>query len=72
MYQKIKKIGIEIFITLIGSLIMAAGISFFLLPNQLSTGGFSGIATILYYLFEVPVRKNNNNFKHTIVHFYNF
>lgn len=23
----------------------------FLLPNQLSTGGFSGIATILYYLF---------------------
>lgn len=27
----------------------------FLLPNQLSTGGFSGIATIIYYLWKVPV-----------------
>lgn len=30
---------------------MAAGTSFFLLPNKLSTGGFSGIATIFYYFF---------------------
>lgn len=55
-YRKIKKLSVEIVITLLGSLIMSAGISFFLLPNQLSTGGFSGIATILYYLFEIPVR----------------
>ena len=34
---------------------MAAGVSLFLLPNELSTGGFSGIATILYYLFKFPL-----------------
>lgn len=34
---------------------MAGGTSLFLLPNQLSTGGFAGIATITYYLFNFPV-----------------
>lgn len=34
---------------ILGSLIMAFATSQFLLPNQLSSGGFSGIATILYY-----------------------
>ncbi len=45
----------EIFGTIIGSAIMAIGISLFLLPNQLSTGGFSGLATITYYFFNVPM-----------------
>lgn len=39
----------DIIISLIGCLIAAFGTSCFLLPNQLSSGGFSGIATILYY-----------------------
>ena len=30
---------------------MAIATSLFLLPNHLSSGGFSGIATITYYLF---------------------
>lgn len=34
---------------------MAIGTSLFLLPNQLSSGGFSGIATIIYYLFNFPL-----------------
>ena len=34
---------------------MAAGTSLFLLPNQLSSGGFAGIATIIYYLFKLPL-----------------
>ena len=34
---------------------MAMGVSLFLLPNELSTGGFSGIATILYYLCGFPL-----------------
>ena len=34
---------------------MAIGVSQFLLPNQLSSGGFSGIATITYYLLNWPV-----------------
>lgn len=40
---------------IIGSLLMAAGTSLFLLPNQLSSGGFAGIATIIYYLFGLPL-----------------
>ena len=34
---------------------MALGVSLFLLPNKLSAGGVSGIATILYYLFKIPM-----------------
>ena len=46
---------IEILETLLGAFIMAIAVSLFLLPNELSSGGFSGIATILYYLFNFPV-----------------
>ena len=41
--------------TLLGAAIMAIGTSLFLLPNQLSSGGFAGIATILYYLLKIPM-----------------
>lgn len=34
---------------------MAFGVSQFLLPNQLSSGGVSGIATITYYLLKIPM-----------------
>lgn len=39
----------DIVISLLGCLIAGFGTACFLLPNQLSSGGFSGIATILYY-----------------------
>lgn len=39
----------DIIISLLGCLIAGFGTACFLLPNQLSSGGFSGIATILYY-----------------------
>ena len=45
----------EILGTILGSAIMAIGTALFLLPNQLSTGGFSGLATITYYFFDVPM-----------------
>ena len=41
--------------TVIGAFIMAFAVSFFLLPSELSSGGFSGIATILYYKLKVPM-----------------
>ena len=50
-----KKFLIEALGTILGSAIMAAGVSFFLLPNQLSSGGFSGIATLAYYLLKLPM-----------------
>lgn len=53
--MKIKNFLIESIWTVVGSAVMAAGVSFFLLPNQLSSGGFSGIATITYYLFNFPM-----------------
>ena len=52
---KLKRVIIEILGTIIGSLIMAIGVSLFLLPNQLSSGGVAGIATITYYLFNIPM-----------------
>ena len=52
---EVKKFIYEVIETLVGSFIMAAAVSLFLLPNELSSGGFSGIATILYYLFKFPV-----------------
>lgn len=39
----------------IGGLVMAIGISMILLPNELSTGGFAGIASIFYYFFNSQV-----------------
>ena len=50
--MKYKTYIIEILTTILGTIIMAIGVSFFLLPNQLSSGGFTGIATIAYYLFK--------------------
>ena len=51
----IRKYFKEFIEIIIGSLLMAAGTSLFLLPNQLSSGGFAGIATIIYYLFGLPL-----------------
>lgn len=45
----------NIFFIIIGTSLMALGVVLFLLPNQLSSGGFSGITTILYYLFGFKV-----------------
>ena len=54
-WKKIKNISIEIIETIIGAVIMSIATSLFLLPNQLSSGGFAGIATILYYFLKIPM-----------------
>ena len=53
--MKIKTFLIEVLGTISGSFIMAFAVSFFLLPNELSSGGFSGIATIFYYKLKIPM-----------------
>jgi uncharacterized membrane-anchored protein YitT (DUF2179 family) len=50
-----KKIIVELTGTIVGAFFMAIGTSLFLLPNQLSSGGFAGVATIFYYLLRVPM-----------------
>lgn len=49
----IKKFSKDISISILGCSISALGTACFLLPNKLSTGGFSGIATIIYYFFNI-------------------
>ena len=51
----IKKYRKDFFYIIVGCFIMAMGTSLFLLPNQLSSGGFAGISTIIYYLFKLPL-----------------
>lgn len=53
--DKFKQILKEMLETILGALIMAAGVSLFLLPNQLSSGGIAGVATIFYYLLDIPM-----------------
>lgn len=52
---KVRNFILELIKIIIGTAIMAVGIEMFLLPNQLSTGGFSGIATMIYYMLKIPV-----------------
>lgn len=53
--KEIKTFIFEILGTVFGAFIMAIATSLFLLPNQLSSGGFAGIATILYYFLNIPM-----------------
>ncbi len=54
-WKNVKNNSIEIIETIVGAFIMAVATSLFLLPNQLSSGGFAGIATILYYFLKIPM-----------------
>ena len=51
----IKRIILEIVGTIFGSFVIAVSVSLFLLPNKLSSGGVAGIATITYYLLNIPM-----------------
>lgn len=43
----------DMFLIILGCIIASFGTSCFLLPNKLSSGGFAGIATILYYFYNI-------------------
>ncbi len=51
----IKNSILEILGTILGAFIIAIAVSLFLLPNKLSSGGIAGIATITYYLLNIPM-----------------
>lgn len=51
----VKKYALEYIFIIIGAFLMAVSTALLLLPNQLSTGGISGISTILYYSCNYPV-----------------
>lgn len=53
--ERIRRAILEIAGSILGALVMAIGVALFLLPSQLSSGGVSGIATITYYLLNIPM-----------------
>lgn len=46
---------VDVVLLIIGSYLVSLGINMFLLPHKMSTGGASGIATILYYTLNIPM-----------------
>ncbi len=52
---KLRYLLVQAIQLIVGTAIIAISTSLFLLPNQLSAGGFSGLATITYYLLKIPV-----------------
>lgn len=50
-----KKMFFDVLGILIGSLVLAVGINVFLVPNEIAAGGVSGIATVLYLTFKIPM-----------------
>ncbi len=50
-----KKIITDYSYIAVGSFILAFAISFFLVPCKISTGGVSGIGTVLYYVMSIPL-----------------
>ena len=65
---KIRNLIVQIIQLVTGTAIIASSTSLFLLPNQISAGGFSGIATITYYLFKIPLRNNGTFVKYTSIY----
>ncbi len=55
MNRSKKKFVIEYIYILLGTIIIAFAFDLFLVPNQIAAGGVSGLATVLYHLFGVPV-----------------
>ena len=53
--KNIRNMLLDYFCVAIGCFILAFAINFFLVPVKISTGGVSGIATIFYYIFKVPL-----------------
>lgn len=51
MREKIK----DFILITVGCVIAGVGTALFLLPNKLSSGGFAGIGTILYYFAKIPM-----------------
>lgn len=53
--NKVKEFLIDTFIFVIGGILYSIAINCFLSKNNILNGGFTGIATILNFLFELPI-----------------
>lgn len=55
MKRWMKRPVISYAVITIGVAICAVGLNLFLVPGKIVSGGFSGIATIFYYLWKIPI-----------------
>lgn len=53
--QKLKSYVVDYLYIALGAFILAFAINFFLVPCKISTGGVSGLATVIYYVFDMPL-----------------
>ncbi|WP_346353788.1 YitT family protein [Azotosporobacter soli] len=53
--KKIKKMLIQYIVVTIGCILCSIAINFFFVPHQLLSGGISGLAIIIFYLFNLPI-----------------
>jgi Uncharacterized conserved protein len=54
MGSKTGRLFIRVFYIIIGSFIYSLGVNMLLVPHKLLSGGLTGIAIILEYLFSIP------------------
>lgn len=57
--KNLKKNATDYFLLALGSFILALGLNIFLVPCKLSTGGVSGVGTVLYYIASIPLSVTN-------------
>lgn len=55
MAKQVRALVVDILVIALGTTITAVGLQLFLIPNRIAGGGASGLATILYHLWDVPV-----------------
>lgn len=53
--NSIKKTTLDYICIVAGSFVLAFSINFFLVPQKISTGGVSGVGTVLLYVFNIPL-----------------
>lgn len=51
----VRKLLLDYFLIIIGAAVYALSVDFFTAPNNIAPGGVTGIATLLNYLFEMPI-----------------
>lgn len=52
---KLMHVIIDLIYMVVGAFLIAIGTNLFLLPHKMTTGGASGIATIFYYMLNIPM-----------------
>lgn len=52
---KLMHVILDLIYIVLGAFLIAIGTNLFLLPHKMTTGGASGIATIFYYLLNIPM-----------------